>query len=130
LFLPREAFLAFCDRRPVIYRNLLQDASIKLKQACWMGLQNKLQSPELRLAHRLKLLPELLAANPALEWVTLTDRLSHELLAQMLGLSRPRVSQAMKALELKGIVKGGHGKQFVHHIRLASYCNMTESGQL
>ncbi|MBF7731683.1 Crp/Fnr family transcriptional regulator [Pseudomonas sp. N040] len=128
LFLPRESFLAFCDRWPVIYRNLLQDASVKLKQACWMSLQNKLQSPEVRLAYRLQLLPELLAAEPGQEWISLTDRLSHELLAQMLGLSRPRLSQAMKVLELDGIVKGGHGHQSINRVRLAQYCKQAENG--
>lgn len=128
LFLPREPFLAFCDRWPVVYRNLLQDTCTKLKQACWMALQNNLHNPELRLAHRLQLMPELLAADPEQEWITLAERLPHELLAQMLGLSRPRISQAMKALELEGIVNGGHGRLQINPIRLARLCRTTTYG--
>lgn len=128
LFLPREPFLAFCDRWPVVYRNLLQDTCAKLKQACWMGLQNNLHNPELRLAHRLQLLPELLAANHDQEWITLSDRLSHEMLAQMLGLSRPRISQAMKALVLEGVLKGGHGHLQINHVQLSRLCRKSTYG--
>lgn len=126
LFLPGEALLAFCDRWPVVYRNLLQDASEKLKQACWMSMQHMLRGPELRLAYRLQILPELLAAAPLQEWVHLKNRLSHELLAQMLGLSRPRLSQAMKILELEGIVSGGHGHQQINRVRLDHYCSRAD----
>lgn len=127
LFVPKQPLLALCDRWPVVYRNLLQDACTKLKQACWVSLQNKLQTPELRLAHRLLILPEL--ANPSLDngWVELTDRLPHELLAQMVGLSRPRVSQAMKTLEQAGILKGGHGTLSIHPLRLSLFCKETGS---
>lgn len=122
LFLPRQPFLALCDRWPVVYRNLLQDTCSKLKQACWMALQNNLQTPELRLAHRLQLLPELAHRNLDNDWVELADRLPHELLAQMLGLSRPRISQAMKTLEQAGILKGGHGKLSISRSRLTMLC--------
>ncbi|TDF82345.1 Crp/Fnr family transcriptional regulator [Pseudomonas sp. H9] len=125
LFLPQTTLLELAERWPVVYRNLLRDTCTKLKQVCWMSIQNKIQRPEQRLANRLYLLPEVQHTHVS-DWLELPERLPHELLAQMLGLSRPRISQAMKALEQAGVLLGGHHKLKIHVTRLRLFCEGVE----
>jgi len=122
LFLARSDLLALCEQWPVVYRNLLTDVCTKARYTSWMSVQYKLASPELRLAHRLSLALQVSPQSSPGEWIELRERLSHELIAQMLGLSRPRVSQAMQALVRAGVLTADRGRVRVHGARLKAFC--------
>lgn len=122
LFIPHAALEMLGAEFPVLYRNLLAEVSKKALHSFWMAAQYKLSSPEMLVARRLEVALRTSPSTPHGEWVELHERLSHELIAQMLGLSRPRVSQAMKALADDGVLCAQRGRIRIHAQRLTAYC--------
>jgi len=123
LFLPRAALADFCAQWPVVYRRLNEVICRKSLLIVRMAVQYKVGDPEMRLAHRLVMAMEETPRDAGAEWVTLRERLSHELLAQMLGLSRPRVTLAVQALTEAGVLIARRGLVQVHAARLQRYCS-------
>ncbi len=122
LMLRGSALLALADRWPRIHRQLLADVCRKSRHSFFMAIQYKLASPELKLARRLEVALDLNPPEPTPDgWVTLRERLSHEQLAQMLGLSRPRVTLAVQALAEAGLLRGGRGRFEVNVAALRDY---------
>lgn len=122
LFIPKAVFLALCEDHPVVLRKLLHDVATKALAAHWMAVQYKLSNPEMLVARRLLVALHTQPTTLHTEWVELKERLSHELIAQMLGLSRPRVSQAMQALTQEGVMTAQRGRIGIHVEKLTAYC--------
>lgn len=122
LALRGAALHAIGARWPEVYRRLLGDVARKGVHVFWMSVQHKLASPELKLAQRLVLVLEHAAGASEAGWTALRGRYSHELLAQMLGLSRPRVTIAVQALVDAGLLRAVRGRLAVQAERLRAYC--------
>lgn len=122
LFIPKAVFTAFCEDHPMVYRNLLRDVATKALSAHWMAVQYKLSNPEMQIARRLLVALHMQPTTTLGEWVELKERLSHELIAQMLGLSRPRVTQAIKTLVQQGLMTAHRGRICIHDEKLSAYC--------
>ena len=123
IFIDHADMLNVCEHWPPLYRNLLADVSRKALHMSWMSAQYKRAPPELRLAHRLNLACQMTPDNNRDEWVELRERLSHELLAQMLGLSRPRLTLAMQTLSNAGLLLSTRGRIQVQRRKLEAYCS-------
>lgn len=131
MFIPAKALFSLCEQVPSVQRSLLTEISRKAMAGYGMSAHYKLASPEIRIAQRLEvarqsnlLEPSRNADEPVIApgWVRLRESLSHELIAQMVGLSRPRVSVAMKTLEQAGVLKAARGRITIHVARLQAYC--------
>lgn len=122
LLIPSADFQAICAEYPVAYRNQLRDVSTKALSAHWMAVQYKLSNPEMLVARRLDVAVRMQALEQPGEWVELKERLSHELIAQMLGLSRPRVSLAIKNLVQQGLMTAQRGRINIHVEKMRAYC--------
>lgn len=122
LFIPSAALNAICEDHPVVYRNLLKDVSTKALYTHWMSVQYKLYSPEMQVARRLLVALHLQPTTTECDWVELRERLSHELIAQMVGLSRPRVTQAIKTLVQQGLMTAHRGRICIHVEKLSAFC--------
>lgn len=121
LFVPRTLLLDVAGQWPVIFRLLATDASRAAVASMWMAAQVMLAGPEMRLAQRLKVALQWGHADNDAEWVALRNRVSHELLAGMLGLSRPRLTLAVQALTRAGVMTTERGWIRVNRIRLDAY---------
>ncbi|WP_077034283.1 Crp/Fnr family transcriptional regulator [Pelomonas sp. KK5] len=128
LLLTEAALRGLAERWPAVNRQLLHIVARKARSTFWMNVHYKMAGPERMLARRLELS---LAFGPPpgdAEWVALREHLSHEVLAGMLGLSRPRVSLAMQALAAEGLLEARRGRVRVHVARLRRYCDDGEAG--
>lgn len=121
LFVPRPLLLGLAERWPVVYRNLATSGSRAAAAAMWMAAQYMLANPEMRLAQRLSVALQWGHTRNDEEWVTLRNRVSHELLAGMLGLSRPRLTLAVQALTRAGVMAAERGWIRVNRVRLKAY---------
>ena len=125
-----DAALSEARRRWVsIDHRLVEFISRKSLHMIWMAVQYKVADPEARLANRLNVALNWTPHAAGDEWVTLRERLSHELLAQMLGLSRPRVTLAIRALTAAGVLIARRGRIEVHVAKMASYLRNTQAAQ-
>lgn len=90
LFVSQPLLLGLAGQWPQVCRNLAMSASRAATASMWMAVQSMLASPEMRLAQRLSVALQWAHTTNDGKWVTLRKRVSHELLARMPGLSRPR----------------------------------------
>jgi CRP-like cAMP-binding protein len=104
-YVPRAVFMALLDSSVAFNRFLLMQLNERLAQFIAMVEHGRLLGPDARLARSLAglfnptLYPSL---GPALP-------LSQEEMGQLVGLSRQRVNQALKALEQAGLVRVEYG---------------------
>ena len=131
MFIAASALFDVCDQVPLVQKRLLVEVSKKAMAVYWMSSHYKLASPELRIAHRLEIARQssntsvrtgTLNAKKSSAWTELSEPMSHEVIAQMVGLSRPRVSTAMKALERAGVLTSARGRIRVNVVRLKAFC--------
>ena len=107
LFLPRTSLLALLARQPTLYPHFLRMQSRKLRLAFEYIEQSTFLSLTERLSQRLLLLGQLYGQQSV---DGLRINLSHQDIAQMLGVSRQRVSKELKVLEAQGRILLKYGQ--------------------
>ena len=100
-YMPRATFMALLDQSPAFNRFLIMQLNERLGQFIALLEHDRLLGPDARLARCLAGL-----FNPVL-YAGVGDSLpvSQEELAQLVGLSRQRVNQALQVLEQAGLVR-------------------------
>lgn len=107
LVVPREALLAWLDTHPAMWRELARLACRKLR-VLFIAVEELAQLPlEERVWRRLQLVARGYGSRDA---PRRRIRLSQELLAQMLGVSRQSINKALKALEAGGRLRLHYGE--------------------
>lgn len=107
LVVPREALLAWLDAHPAMWRELARLACRKLR-VLFIAVEELAQLPlEERVWRRLQLVARGYGSRDA---PRRRIRLSQELLAQMLGVSRQSINKALKALEASGRLRLHYGE--------------------
>ena len=100
LFVPRTGIEALLERRPQIYRNIVQLLCQRIRLSLILLETNALLPLEGRLANRL-----LLLAQNSNKHMTADLHLSQEDLSQMLGTTRQSINRVLKLWESQGIVE-------------------------
>lgn len=100
LFVPRAGIEELLERRPHIYRNIVQLLCQRIRLSLVLLETNALLSLDGRLAQRLLIL----AQSKAREF-SADVRLSQEDLSQMMGVTRQSISRVLKAWESRGIIE-------------------------
>jgi CRP-like cAMP-binding protein len=115
LLVPREAFQRLCREYPVLPMSLLQLLAARIRimfgaieDLNVLPLDARLAKQLVNLAHTYGVKGE--------EGIVIGLRLPQEDLAQLLGASRQRVNQELKALERKGWVSARYGKLIVRDL--------------
>ncbi len=107
LVVPREPLLAWLDAHPAMWRELARLACRKLR-VLFIAVEELAQLPlEERVWRRLQLVARGYGSRDA---PRRRIRLSQELLAQMLGVSRQSINKALKALEAGGRLRLHYGE--------------------
>lgn len=107
LVVSREALLAWLDTHPAMWRELARLACRKLR-VLFIAVEELAQLPlEERVWRRLQLVARGYGSRDA---PRRRIRLSQELLAQMLGVSRQSINKALKALEAGGRLRLHYGE--------------------
>lgn len=107
LVVPREPLLAWLDTHPAMWRELARLACRKLR-VLFIAVEELAQLPlEERVWRRLQLVARGYGSRGA---PRRRIRLSQELLAQMLGVSRQSINKALKALEANGRLRLHYGE--------------------
>ena len=107
LVVPREALLVWLDVHPAMWRELARLACRKLR-VLFVAVEELAQLPlEERVWRRLQLVARGYGSRDA---PRRRIRLSQEVLAQMLGVSRQSINKALKALEAGGRLRLHYGE--------------------
>jgi len=107
LLVPREPLLAWLDEHPAMWRELARLACRKLR-VLFVAVEELAQLPlEERVWRRLQLVAQGYGSRDA---PRRRIRLSQEVLAQMLGVSRQSINKALKALEAGGRLRLHYGE--------------------
>lgn len=107
LVVPREPLLAWLDAHPAMWRELARLACRKLR-VLFVAVEELAQLPlEERVWRRLQLVARGYGSREA---PRRHIRLSQEVLAQMLGVSRQSINKALKALEAEGRLRLHYGE--------------------
>lgn len=103
-FLPRETFMLLLDSNLAFNRFIISQLNERLAQFIELAEFDRLREPDARVAHALASL-----FNPVLSPGTESVlEISQEEVANLAGLSRQRVNQALSLLQERGLLRIGH----------------------
>jgi CRP-like cAMP-binding protein len=115
LFVPRAAFDAICESHPALLKQIIRLQSSRLRLLFAAIEDMNAQPLQVRLAKQLLSLARAYGVTSN-EGITIQLRLPQEGLAQLLGTSRQRINQELKAMADAGWVHARYGKLVVHDV--------------